>query len=582
MALTLKSRFLFPTVILIVLGMGFSALIGGIMGKKYLTESIQAQLDQVVDLTNQRITAFIKDRKSQVRGWSMESIARSALSDQAPGSKLRDAASAHLEELQKESGHFDYISVATPSGDIVASSIKSAVGSVNIKERKYFQEALKGNLSTSDVIVTKTTGRPSFTIAAPVKDREKIIGVFYGAVDMNAFSETFLDHVKVGKLGTTYLFQQDGLFISHPDKALVMKTNVKDFDFGREMMSKQNGFMHYVFKDDPKMAAFRTNKEMGWLVGVSANEDEILAPVRKLDYINIGAVLVVGLIAVLTVLLIAARTVKPLNILAVNLRETAGEIASTVAQQERTATEQAAMVNQTNVTVDELNASARQSAERAASAAELAQRASSLTEEGNLAVGQAIEAITGLKDKVGMVADQILRLGEQTSQIGSIANLVKDLASQTNMLALNAAVEAARAGDHGKGFAVVASEVRKLADQSKKSAEEAAALIADIQKATNSTIMVTEESTNTVEEVTRSAHKVEELFETLALEAGRVFENAQQVVLNAKQQSTALNQIGEAMNNINASSKETAAGISQTKVGIQNLEAGAQDLQAIV
>ena len=94
-----------------------------------------------------------------------------------------------------------------------------------------------------------------------------------------------------------------------------------------------------------------------------------------------------------------------------------------------------------------------------------------------------------------MVADQILRLGEQTTQIGSIANLVKDLATQTNMLALNAAVEAARAGDHGKGFAVVASEVRKLADQSKKSAEEAAALIAEVQKATNSTIMVTEEST---------------------------------------------------------------------------------------
>ncbi|MCX5894092.1 MAG: CHASE3 domain-containing protein, partial [Deltaproteobacteria bacterium] len=151
---------------------------------------------------------------------------------------------------------------------------------------------------------------------------------------------------------------------------------------------------------------------------------------------------------------IAARTSRAISNAAMSISSSATEIATTVTQHERSATEQATMVNETNVTVDELNASARQSAEQAASAVEVAQRASALTEEGNNAVGQAIEAITSLRDKVGVVANQILRLGEQTSQIGAIANLVKDLATQTNMLALNAAVEAARAGEHGKGFAV--------------------------------------------------------------------------------------------------------------------------------
>jgi methyl-accepting chemotaxis protein len=173
---------------------------------------------------------------------------------------------------------------------------------------------------------------------------------------------------------------------------------------------------------------------------------------------------------------------------------------------------------------------------------------------------------------------------EQAAMVNETNVTVDELNASARQSAeqASAAVEAARAGEHGKGFAVVASEVRKLADQSKKSAEDAGALIADIQKATNSTIMVTEESTNTVEEVTRSTHKVGELFESLAGEAGRVYENSQQVVLNAKQQSTALIQIGEAMSNINSSSKETAAGVSQTKVGIQNLEVAAQNLQAIV
>jgi methyl-accepting chemotaxis protein len=258
------------------------------------------------------------------------------------------------------------------------------------------------------------------------------------------------------------------------------------------------------------------------------------------------------------------------------------EIAATVTQHERIAVAQAAMVNETNVTVEELSASSRQCADQAATVVEVAQRASGLTSEGSSIVGDAIHGMTSLKENVGSVADQILRLSEQTGQIGNIATVVKDLAAQTNMPALNAAVEATRAGEHGKGFAVVASEVRKLADQSKKSAEEAYRIVSEIQKAGNSTIMVTEEGTKTVEEVSRIAGKVGDLFEALSVEAGRVYESAQQVVLNTRQQSSAINQIGEAMGNINASSKETAAGISQTKTGLHNLEEAARDLQQMV
>src|SRR6185295_5640534 len=92
-----------------------------------------------------------------------------------------------------------------------------------------------------------------------------------------------------------------------------------------------------------------------------------------------------------------------------------------------------------------------------------------------------IDGMSDLKDKVTAIAAQILKLSEQTSQIGGITDLVSDLASQTNMLALNAAVEAARAGEHGKGFAVVSAEIRKLADQSRKAAERINTLVADVQ-----------------------------------------------------------------------------------------------------
>lgn len=264
------------------------------------------------------------------------------------------------------------------------------------------------------------------------------------------------------------------------------------------------------------------------------------------------------------------------------LSSTSAEMATTSSQHERTASMQAAMVSETSSTFDEVGASSRQVAEQAESAASLAQRATMLTNEGTETVRQTMEGVKNLRDKVVAIANQILQLGEKTGQIGGLANLVMDLAGQTNMLALNAAVEAARAGEHGKGFAVVATEIRKLADQSKRSAEQANVLIGEIQKSTNSTIMATEEGTKRVEEVTRMTEKVDDLFKALASSAGSVFENAQQVLLNARQQSDALKQVAEAMSEIGRGAKETAAGISQTKVGIQELDRTSQMLKETV
>ena len=264
------------------------------------------------------------------------------------------------------------------------------------------------------------------------------------------------------------------------------------------------------------------------------------------------------------------------------LSATSTEIAATVNQHERSASQQASMVNETTTTIQELGASSRQTSEQAASAAEVAQQALKATGEGSVIVKQAIESMNSLREKVGMVADQILKLGEQTAQIGNLANMVKDLSGEINMLALNAAVEAARAGEHGKGFAVVAGEVRKLANESKKSAEQANAVIAEIQKATNATILKTEEGTKVVEDVTEYARNVGELFNALSEAANKVYENAQQVLLNAKQQATAISQVVEAMNGLNTGAKETSAGIIQTKTGIEQLNTAAGNLKQIL
>lgn len=293
-------------------------------------------------------------------------------------------------------------------------------------------------------------------------------------------------------------------------------------------------------------------------------------------------ILISSLFSVATAYWLTITITRNITASASQLSAASSEIAATIAEHERTASQQSAAVNETSATIDQLSASSRQSAEQAANSAALAERSSTATVQGSEATLQAVAAMNSLKDKIGAMADQILHLGEQSGQIGSIATLLKDLAGQINMLALNAAVEAARAGEHGKGFAVVASEIRKLADQSKKSAEQTAVLVADIQKATNSSIMVTEDGTRTVNEVTQLVRRVAELFNNLAELANNINENAQQMMLNTKQQSAAFAQVVEATNSIASGAKETVAGIGQTKIGVQNLNSAAENLKALV
>ncbi|HEY9697302.1 MAG TPA: methyl-accepting chemotaxis protein [Trichocoleus sp.] len=279
---------------------------------------------------------------------------------------------------------------------------------------------------------------------------------------------------------------------------------------------------------------------------------------------------------------VISRTANQMNEAASSIATATTEIVTTVEQQERTAMQQAASISETTTTMDELGASSRQSSEQAEAAASGAKQALSLAGSGTKTVERTLNGMSHLKQKVGAIADQILRLSEQTSQIGNISNLVSDLANQTNMLALNAAVEAVRAGEHGKGFAVVASEIRKLADQSRSSAERIGSLVTDIQNAINSTVMVTDEGTKTVDEGVQLAQETSDSFYGVTEAVNNVVLNSQQISLNVKQQSIAVQQVVDAMNALNIAARETASGVSQIKVGTQRLNEAALDLKEVV
>jgi len=160
----------------------------------------------------------------------------------------------------------------------------------------------------------------------------------------------------------------------------------------------------------------------------------------------------------------------------------------------------------------------------AQTAFEISQETQNLSANGEQVIWQAIDKMHRLSDQVRSSTGQIEKLGDQTRQITSIVNTIKDIADQTNLLALNAAIEAARAGENGRGFAVVADEVRKLAERTSNSTAEIAHTIDAIQADTHAMIDHMNGSLTEVEEGTHLANEAGAAIKQIREGAQRVVE----------------------------------------------------------
>lgn len=269
---------------------------------------------------------------------------------------------------------------------------------------------------------------------------------------------------------------------------------------------------------------------------------------------------------------------ESVNILSTSIRE----ISSVIDNHERTANMQSASVNETTTTISNIGNSSRLSAEESQVVTMKAKDAQDMAVNGHSAVMEMIQSIDTLKLKVSGIAEQILRLSEKTSQIGNIIGLVSELANETNMLALNAAVEAARAGENGKGFEVVAVEIRKLADESKKSALKIQEIISEIKKATDSTVMATEEGVKKADESSKLGSKVLDSLSGINHSVSAVFDSIEKISINIRQQSISMNEIVSAMNSINRGSQDSASGIAQTKVGVSQIGDATKKLKDLI
>lgn len=567
--------------------LGCGAMAYYLTNKNTVNSAIQYQASRTTSLSD-KVNRFLFERYGDIQVIASLPVLNDPKIAAATSFQEKQA---FLNKYVQTYGVYDSIAAFDLNGNLIMQSSGARLS--NHKDRDYFQQVVKtGEPVVTNPEISKSTGQMVIHFAAPIKDifTGKVIGVVRSRMPMK-FIEAVVAEFNSDGAEWHLIDNSSGKFFAAAEKEQVGRNAASDFSTFAQMQAANKVDSAVVIDQIDKAeqlityAPFKNLEglpQLNWSAIIAQNTTEAFATQKQVLWTLMLGTGVTALLASLLAVLFANRATNLIKGIASAIASSSTEIAATIEQQERTVTYQAASVNQTTTTMSELDASSQQSAEQAEASASGAHQALALAEGGTKSVQQTMTGMSNLKEKVGAITEQIIRLSEQTNQIGGISDLVGDLAEQTNMLALNAAVEAARAGEHGKGFGVVATEVRKLADQSKKSAEKINALVADIQAAINSTVMVTDEGTKKVEEGLNLAQGTAETFTYVADAVNNVFLNSQQISLNTKQQAIAVQQVVDAMNAINLGAKENASGITQVKASTEQLKTAAQNLNALV
>jgi methyl-accepting chemotaxis protein len=244
-------------------------------------------------------------------------------------------------------------------------------------------------------------------------------------------------------------------------------------------------------------------------------------------------------------------------------------------QQETEIEKVAAAINEMATTVQEVS-------RHASNASAAALSADDGSSNGYQVVTEVIAAINDLAGEVQQISLTISSLKEDSVKIGTVLDVIKDIAEQTNLLALNAAIEAARAGEQGRGFAVVADEVRTLASRTQQSTQEIQEMIEHLQNgALNATLAIDkgQDKTQTTVDKAQVAGKA---LSDITHAVSKIVEMNTQIATAAEEQSAVAEEINRNVSSIKTLSGKTATGAEYTAASSQELSQVAENLQQMI
>ncbi|MDH1262627.1 methyl-accepting chemotaxis protein [Pseudomonas sp. GD03944] len=290
------------------------------------------------------------------------------------------------------------------------------------------------------------------------------------------------------------------------------------------------------------------------------------------------------------------QLLKAMQSMTGSLRNLVGRIGGGVSQIAAAAEQLSAITSQTSVGVQTQKVETEQTAtamhQMAATVQEVAQNAEQASlaardadqeaQQGNQVVQQAVSQIGDLASEVEQSAEAIQALNQESARIGSVLEVIRNVAEQTNLLALNAAIEAARAGEQGRGFAVVADEVRALARRAHESTEEIETLIASLQRMAKGAVQQMESSRTLTQRTVALAGQAGDALGRITQAVSTIEQMNQQIAAAAEEQSAVAETISESVTRVRDIGEQSASASEQTAASSAELARLGVELQGLV
>lgn len=571
MKASIKYKFLIPTVVLIITAMGVSSLISYFQSKHALNELIIDQITKQADSISTMMDSWVTERKINVKNWTKEKEFPNAVDTSWVDGFARKKSSEKLEIFKKDYNSFESINLADSTGTVTASSDPELVGISKVENQPFFKDAFKGQMVTSRMFKSASTGRPVFAIAAPILLDEEVTGVLFALIDFTSFSDKFITPVKIGKKGFLFVLDHSGVAVVYPDKKQVFQLDLSKLDVWASIKDKKQGIVNTLLDKSQSVVAFRQLDALSVYISAAADSGEIFSPVKVLARVSAATVVLSVIIAVLIILFIANSIVKPLKEVVTNLNDAAegdgdlttrikvtsrdeiGDLAKSfnvfIGKIQSIIKEVAINSNDLTSSAENLTAISIEMNHSSSHTSKISTNVANSSEEMKhtiASVARVLDTTSSNINTVAAAADQMSAtineiaanagnasqitlnavaqakkvtlqmndLGDSASQINLVVSTIADISAQVNLLALNATIEAARAGESGRGFAVVANEIKELARQTADATDQIRSRIEGIQTSTTQSISGIKEITDTVDTtndiVTSIASAIEE------------------------------------------------------------------------
>lgn len=267
---------------------------------------------------------------------------------------------------------------------------------------------------------------------------------------------------------------------------------------------------------------------------------------------------------------------------AINLSTAAEQLSGTITKTSAGALRQQSEIEHVANAMSEMSTTVEEVARNVGMAANDAQQADDESSKGADVVTQTMGAINALARDIDQASEVITNLQKETDSIGSVLDVIRGIAEQTNLLALNAAIEAARAGEQGRGFAVVADEVRTLASRTQASTEEIQNMITKLQTGANQAVQVMvkgkDQAASSVDHASRAGQSLQNITRAVSV----IKDMSNQIASASEEQSAVSLEINRNINNISDVANETATGSREISTGANELARLAAELQKLV